>query len=194
VLIRERAEGGFPPALEARLRSDPQIVNRVIQRILDDNFPPSVHEDILTAVGMPWVQVPSARRPRDPSFRATILRIYEHRCAICGWDGILDDTSLAIEAAHIRWHAAGGADAADNGLCLCTFHHKAFDRGAIALTDDCRVLVSQHVRGSHGLEDWLLRFLGREVQTPLPGEPRLSHFNVGWHRREVFRQPTRNAT
>ena len=120
-----------------------------------------------------------------------ILRIYEHRCAICGWDGILDDTSLAIEAAHVRWHAAGGADVADNGLCLCTFHHKAFDRGAITLTDDCRVLVSQHVRGSHGLEEWLLRFAGTPISSPLFGEPAPSAQNLGWHRQEVFRAPER---
>jgi len=47
-----------------------------------------------------------------------ILRIYEHRRAVCGWDAMLDNTELALEAAHIRWHAAGGTDTADNGLYL----------------------------------------------------------------------------
>jgi putative restriction endonuclease len=143
---------------------------------------------------MPWVQVPALRRPRDPGFRATILRICEHRCAICGWDGILDDTSLAIEAAHVRWHAAGGADAADNGLCLCTFHHKAFDRGAIGLANDHRVLVSQHVRGTRGVEEWLLRYRGVVAGPPLSGEDRPSPYNLGWHRCEVFRKPARHVT
>jgi putative restriction endonuclease len=191
VLVREHAHGGFPEALEDRFRSQPQLVNRVVQRILDDNFPSSVHEDILTAVGMPWVQVPSVRRPRDPNFRDLILRIYGHRCAICGWDGILDDTGLALEAAHVRWHAAGGQDTADNGLCLCTLHHKAFDRGAVGFTDDHHVLVSQHVRGSRGIEEWLLRFVGTNINQPLVGESPPSSENLGWHRREVFREPAR---
>lgn len=48
-------------------------------------------------VAMPWVQL-TTRRPLDPGFRATILRIYEHRCAVCGWDAMLDNTDLALEA------------------------------------------------------------------------------------------------
>jgi putative restriction endonuclease len=92
----------------------------------------------------------------------------------------------------VRWHAAGGQDTADNGLCLCTFHHKAFDRGAIGLTDDHRVLVSQHVRGSTGIDEWLLQFVGSTINQPLPGEPPPSPSNVVWHRREVFREPPRS--
>ncbi len=191
VLVREHVQGGFPTPLEARLRAEPQLANRITQSILDENFPPSVHEDILSAIGMPWVQVPSLRRPRDPNFRAMILRIYEHRCAICGWDGILDDTALALEAAHVRWHAAGGENAADNGLCLCTFHHKAFDRGAMGLNDDHHVLVSQHVRGTQGVDEWVLRYLGQQVSPPLSGEQPPSSENLAWHRREVFREPAR---
>ena len=193
VLIRERAHGGFPEGLEARLRPEPQLVNRIAQRILEDNFPPSVHDDILTAVGMPWVQVSSVRRRRDPNFRNLILRIYEHRCAICGWDGVLEDTALAIEAAHMRWHAAGGDDTADNGLCLCTFHHKAFDRGAIGLSEDYRVLVSQHVRGGQGVDQWLFQYVAAPIGPPQYGEEAPSPSNLAWHRREVFREPARDA-
>jgi len=192
VLIRERAHGGFPESLEACLRSDPQLISRIAQRILDDNFPPSIHEDILDAIGMQWVQVPSPRRPRDPNFRDMILRVYEHRCAICGWDGMLGNTVLAIEAAHVRWHSAGGSDTAENGLCLCTFHHKAFDRGAITLSDDFSLQVSQHFRGSRGIEEMVLQYLGKTIRPPQFGEPLPSSTNLSWHRREVFREPARN--
>ena len=47
------------------------------------------------------------RRPHDLGFRDLILRIYEHRCAVCGWDGILEDTSLAIEAGVFEERAGG---------------------------------------------------------------------------------------
>ena len=87
------------------------------------------------------------RAPHKP------LRIYEHRCAVCGYDGQLDNIDLALDAARIRWHAADGADAEDNGVGLCTFHHRALDRGAIGLDDDRRILVSQHVRGSQRVDD-----------------------------------------
>ena len=42
-------------------------------------------------------------------------------------------TCWGWEAAHIQWHSHGGPDQVANGLALCTFHHGAFDRGAIGL-------------------------------------------------------------
>lgn len=184
------AQGGFPSTLDARLRGDPDLVNRVAAMLLDAHFPPSMHDDILDAVGMPWVQ--TSRRRRDPAFREEILRIYEHRCAICGFDGRLGYADLCLEAAHVRWHSAGGPDRADNGFGLCAFHHKAFDRGAIGLDDERRVQVSQAVHGHTGVDELLLRYIGRPVG-PQPGAPPPAIGFVRWHRREVFRGPARVA-
>jgi putative restriction endonuclease len=182
--------GGFPPALAARLETRPDLVDRIAVALLDASFPPSLHEDVLDAVGMPW-HVVDRRRPRDPRFRDDILRIYERRCAVCGYDGRLENRDLGIDAAHVRWHAAGGPDEPENGLALCVFHHKAFDLGALGLDDEGRVLVSQHVHGSDGVEAWLLRFAGRPLRAPIPGEQAPARHHVAWHRREVFRAPAR---
>jgi putative restriction endonuclease len=193
-VIREvGAHGGLPTDLYERLRSNPDLVNRIAQQLLDAHWEPSYHDDILNAVGMPWVTVRRALK-RDPAFRDTILRIYEHRCAVCGYDGQLERTDLGIEASHIRWHAAGGADTPENGLALCSFHHKAFDRGAIGLDDNRQILISQHVRGSYGVNEWLLRFTGQPVRPPQPGEPVPAPQNIAWHQREVFRGPARSPT
>jgi len=190
VLLDANAHGGFPSALANRLKSEPALVNRITQRILDDNFPQSAQQDLLDAVGMPWVQ-PALKRRRDPAFRDTILRIYEHRCAVCGYDAMLGNTSLGIEAAHIRWHAAGGPDTETNGLALCSLHHKALDRGAIGLDERNRIMVSQHVRGSCGVEEWLNRFSGQGLRVPQPGCPGPALEYVRWHQSEVFRGPAR---
>ena len=192
VLIREKAEGGLPADLDATLRSRPDLVNRIVARLLEDHWEPSFHDDILNAVGMPYVQV-SRRRPRDPAFRDTILRIYQHRCAVCGYDALLGTTDLGIEAAHIHWHSHGGPDTEDNGLALCANHHKAFDRGAISLDDDHRFLVSQHLRDTQGARDWLIRFAGRPLRGPQPGCPPPSSSHLDWHREQVFREPAREA-
>jgi putative restriction endonuclease len=108
-----------------------------------------------------------------------------------GYEGRLDNTDLGIEAAHIWWHAAGVADNEDDGLALCTFHHKALDRGAISLDEDRRILVSQHVRGRHGVGAWLLRFIGQPIRSPQAGESPPANHNIDWHRREVFRPSPR---
>jgi putative restriction endonuclease len=188
-LADSAAHGGFTPDIDRQLRSDPDLVNRIATAVLDSSFPASLHADLLDAVGMPWVV--TRTRKRDPGFREAILRIYDRRCAICGYDGRLGRNDLALEAAHVKWHAAGGPDTPDNGLALCVFHHKAFDRGAVALDDDRRILVSQDVHGSDGVEQWLLRYQGAELQGPQSGQPAPAAPFVRWHRKEVFREPAR---
>ena len=186
------ARGGLPEDLWTELRSRPGVVNRIVAQLLEDSFPASLHDDILDAVGMPWVvETDRPRRRRDPGFRPTILRIYEHRCAVCGYDGRLGQSDLGLEAAHIKWHAAGGPDRADNGLALCVYHHKALDRGAISLADDHVVLVSQDVHGQSGVEEWLLRYSGQRVRAPIEGHDRPAVPFVRWHRGEVFHEPAR---
>jgi putative restriction endonuclease len=189
-LVRIGAKGGLPADLDAQLRARPDLVNRIAARLLDDHWETSFHDDILNAVGMPYVQV-TRRRPRDPAFRDTILRIYQHRCAVCGYDALLGTTDLGIEAAHIHWHSHGGPDTEDNGLALCANHHKAFDRGALSLDNDHRLLISQHIRDSEGARNWLIRFAGEPIRGPQPGCPRPECHHLGWHRSEVFRHPAR---
>ncbi|MBT3074843.1 HNH endonuclease [Streptomyces sp. COG21] len=54
---------------------------------------------------------------------------------------------VGLEAAHVRWWSHDGPDEVDNGLCLCSLHHKLFDRGVLGLGEDRRILVSQRFVG-----------------------------------------------
>jgi len=84
-VIREvGAHGGLTTDLYNTLRDQPDLANNIAQQLLDAHLEPSYHDDILNAVGMPWVTMRDALK-RDPAFRHTILRIYEHRCAVCGY-------------------------------------------------------------------------------------------------------------
>ncbi len=47
----------------------------------------------------------------------------------------------------MRWWSHDGPDEVDNGLCLCSLHHKLFDRGVLGLGEDRRILVSQRFVG-----------------------------------------------
>jgi hypothetical protein len=48
----------------------------------------------------------------------------------------------------------------ENGLSLCSLHHKVFDLGAIAISDEYKVLVSRDFRGGG---EWVARFLRSAV-------------------------------
>ena len=123
-----------------------RLIASTAHLLLQGHFPASLHDDIRTAVGLRWEWVVrDAPVARDPNFRSAVLRAYERRCAVCNYDIRLGDELLGLEAAHIKWHAAGGPDDVSNGLALCGFHHKALDRGAWGLepvdqrVSDCRL-------------------------------------------------------
>src|SRR5437870_12435647 len=84
--------------------------------------------------------------------------------AICGYDARLGNTDLGLDAAHIKWHAAGGPDTPNNGMALCSFHHLAFDRGALSLNEDLRILVSKDVHGQNHIDQLLLRYSGKPLK------------------------------
>ena len=192
--LRERnPRGGFSDEVDTALRADPSLVNEVVAALLERNFTESWHEDILDRIGLPYVADAAYRRARsrDPKFRHEVLRIYEHRCAVCGFDARMGNAGIAVEAAHVRWHAFEGPDTLDNGLALCVLHHRALDRGALAIDEQRRVQVSSHLVGANVVEETLIRYHGRPLRAPQAGEPGVADEHAAWHRREVFCGPAR---
>ena len=142
--------------------------------------------DVLAAVGLDEIEI-IRRRKRDPQFRSAVLVAYGYRCAVCDFDARLGNAPLAIEAAHIKWHQAGGPDQVANGLGLCSLHHKLLDRGAFTLGVDGEIEVSPLVNGGPSTEKSLLRFHGDQIRLPRDGAVHPSGDFIEWHRTEVFR-------
>ncbi len=180
--------GGFSPDVRAALAADPTLVVKVAVQILERYFPESLHPDILNAVGL---TLETAKKKRDPAFRQRVLKAYEYRCAVCGFDVRLGSVSIALDAAHIRWHQAGGPDDENNGLALCVLHHKTFDLGAFTLTDGVLV-VSDQANGTAGFAEALIAYHGRPIRPPQHPDwgPEAKH--VEWHGREVFKGEARH--
>ncbi|HWB71707.1 MAG TPA: HNH endonuclease [Egibacteraceae bacterium] len=181
--------GGLPGPLYEQLRADPDLVMRLARRLLDEHFPSSVHCDILERVGLP--DEGAAPAARDPGFRLRVLRAYEFRCAVCGYDGRLDATPVGLEAAHVQWWSHRGPDRVGNGLALCTLHHKAFDLGVIGLDERLRVQVSQAFHGGQRARELVIAYAGAPLRRPQPGQPEVAERHRGWHEAQVFRGPGR---
>jgi len=118
-LLRVGASGGLVPDAHELLRSDPRLLHEISALLVDTHFPDSVRDDVLSAVGLDDLEV-VRRRKRDPVFREAVLVGYGYRCAVCDFDARLGHAPLAIEAAHVQWHQAGGPDRVENGLSLCS--------------------------------------------------------------------------
>jgi len=188
-LIKFDVHGGFTKDIFDLLSKNSKLVHNLAIQLLEAHFPSSMYEDILNDVGLEYSV---KRKSRDPAFREKVLRAYEYRCAICGLDIRLDNITLGLEAAHIKWHQAGGPDQEDNGLALCVLHHRMFDRGAFTLRENLNLLVSQSVSGSAGVKDTLLRFHKKSIQKTQSKAYSPNPNYLLWHQKEVFRHPARD--
>jgi putative restriction endonuclease len=143
---------------------------------------------ILQAIGYRLVDTGPFYSPRTrcSRFREKVLRAYEYRCAICGFDVRIDNSTIALEAAHIKWYQANGDETEKNGLALCTLHHKLFDRGAFTLSNELEVLVSDRAHGTQGFSEWLMCYHGKKLFPPLNKSFYPHNENILWHTKEVF--------
>lgn len=187
---RERnLKAGFSDKVLKALRDNPKLIDLLAIKLLERNFAHSLHSDILESVGLQLGldEVETVlRRKRDPKFRAAVLNAYYEQCAVCRYDLRLNGAPVALDAAHIKMHSAGGPDEVPNGLALCSLHHKLFDLGVLTVDPKFKILVSDFVVGEWGrrLQDSLH---GQPIALPrrdkeVPGEEFLS-----WHHRFVFK-------
>jgi putative restriction endonuclease len=200
--LRAGSVGDLDVDFATALECSSHLFAAVVRAILDANFPSSMHNDILAAVDIDIDAaelrearvLDPAKRCRDPSFREKILVAYEYQCAICGYDGQLFREAVGIEAAHIRWWAADGPDVVENGVALCSLHHKLLDRGAIGLTPAHMVAVSSHFIGrSETAAALVLSLVDSPLTAPQSGQPLPHSNNLSWHAAQVFRAPARRG-
>ena len=183
-----RAE--FSTDVQAALSTDPGLVAAIASRILERHFPESLHYDILNAVGL-TLETTVTRRKWEPAFRQRVLKAYEYRCAVCGFDVRLGTVSIALDAAHIRWHQANGPDEESNGLALCVLHHKTFDLGAFTVREGV-LLVSDQANGTAGFQEALMAHHGKPIRDAQQPDWRPQPNHLDWHGREVFKGQARH--
>ena len=127
---------------------------------------------------------PALVRPRlgQGAFRILVTDSYARRCAITG-----EKTLPALDAAHIRPFAAGGAHEATNGLLLRRDIHSLFDAGYVTVTPDLHFEVSGRIRDefSNGREYYALH--GRSIAAPSEPNRAPSREALRWHNQVLFR-------
>ncbi|EPJ7334686.1 phosphorothioated DNA-binding restriction endonuclease [Citrobacter amalonaticus] len=184
-LVEFNVAGGFDKQHYDHLIKSKKLINSLARQILEAHFTESIQEELADELGF---ELQLLRRQRDPLFRQQVLRAYNYECAICGYNMRHDNTSVALEAAHIKWKQYGGPCEIPNGLALCAIHHKAFDKGSIGLDESMRVQVSEAVNGSGIVGRLFWDFQGKIISLPQVKAYCPQDEFVDWHRREVFRR------
>ncbi|MFE0512943.1 phosphorothioated DNA-binding restriction endonuclease [Streptomyces sp. NPDC058964] len=194
------AAGRLAPDLRSALRREPSLLGRMARLLLELHFPPSLHDELLEAVGLELEpgrteRHSAPRRRRDPRMRELVLTAYEYRCAFCGYDGRIDTVPVGLEAAHVRWWAFDGPDDIENGLCLCSLHHKLFDKGVLGVGSGHRILVSHRFVGhSPAAREHVTALVDRPLIGPQAGARPVAATHRDWHTGQVFRGSPRPAT
>lgn len=124
---------------------------------------------------------------RDQGFRKVIVKIYDHRCALCGIRIMTADGHTAIAAAHIIPWSISHNDNPRNGLALCHLCHWAFDEGLVTFSDDYRTRLSPQLPTAPNLPGQFMTFSGRKLLGPAATELWPFVESMQWHRHKVFR-------
>lgn len=190
-LLASKAKGGFQKDVYNELRQNEDLRARVILNLLKSHFPETLHEDILLSLGLTLPTDVPRSNDRDPEFREKVLSAYEYRCAVCGFNVRIGHVVVALEAAHIKWHQAAGPDIRENGLALCSLHHKLFDRGAFTIDEARCALISEKAYGTEGFVEHLGRFHKKPLLKPNRECYRPKCDYTKWHMEQVFLAPAR---
>lgn len=194
--------GGFEHEVYESLRRDSVLRAQLAHQLLDAHFPETLHGDILSAIGLDLSTSPDERSTstrrvvrRDPRFRERVLRAYEHRCCVCGFDLRIGSVTAGLEAAHIKWFQAKGPDIESNGLALCALHHKVFDLGAFTiLPETYSIVFSEHAVAGEASRNMLLGFHGAGIIMPQSTDYYPAADFLVWHEKEVFKKPGRQIS
>ena len=193
-LRKHGIRGGLAQDFINVLDTDTELAWGVVQFLLNNYFPPSLHDDILGDVGLvgklgarDLIIAESTQQWRDRRFRDLVIRAYRSRCALCELNVQVDGQPVGIEAAHIKWHCAKGPAQVENGMALCALHHKFFDSGLFTVLSDLTVRVGGLAEGDSA-ENALNKY-GGSVLPIIPDCPehRPSPRYLEWHRQAVFR-------
>ena len=108
---------------------------------LDESLRFIEHPQSLSEPVKQYAEHVTRQRLHQPVFRASVIRAYETRCAVCR----LQHGEL-LDAAHILpdSHEAG-LPRVSNGLSLCKIHHAAYDQNLMGIRPDRVVEINREL-------------------------------------------------
>lgn len=123
-------------------------------------------------------------RPRlgQGAFRVLITDTYARRCAVTR-----ERTLPALEAAHIRPFADGGAHEVSNGMLLRRDIHSLFDAGYVTVTPELHFEVSRRIREEFENGRHYYELHGAAVAPPVDPSLAPSKVALTWHNENRFR-------
>ncbi|MFH1215473.1 MAG: HNH endonuclease [Pseudomonadota bacterium] len=128
------------------------------------------------------------KKVRDQGFRKAIVKLYEHRCALCGIRMRTPEGGTIVEAAHIVPWRESHNDKPQNGMALCRLCHWSFDEGLMGVGKEYEVLISPAVRQDNNFPGHMETLSGRGIFRPQSNTYWPDQDNLEFHRKKTFRK------
>lgn len=135
--------GRYKPIFPCFVRSDDPVARMVLvapgalRGPLEEPEPVPIEDPLERRYAVRETRV----RLHQARFRGRVVPAYSSQCAIC----TLKELRL-LDAAHILSDLAeGGEPTVQNGLSLCSIHHRAFDQNLVGVAPDYTVHVSRRL-------------------------------------------------
>lgn len=120
-------------------------------------------------------------RAKQQMFSNTVKNIYKNSCALCS----LAEKSFLIGSHIIPWSKNKNTRLdPSNGICLCTFHDKAFDKGYITIDNSYKVLITKKTNIDKTLKNQLELIRGIKINLPKKCRPNKDYLE--YHRDNIF--------
>lgn len=200
-LVEHNTRGGLLECDFEYLQSNPGVALEIASNLIEQHFKSTLFDAVMAATlgNVLRLSVDNAAIERvnrlkdsyrDPRFRPMVLEAYRERCAVCKMAIYLNENSVALEAAHIKWHSYQGPATVQNGMALCSLHHNLFDEGAFTvLSSNLEVRIAENLQGE-GLDQALGQYERRELLwTPALDLQLPNPTYLDWHGKEVFKSP-----
>ena len=183
-LRRPESYGAFQPKVFGLLRRSTDVRARVVDSILHEWWPETLHGDIREDLGLD--RLDSRRRPqRDRQFTIDVLENFRYSCAFCGFHAVLNGQATGVDAGHIHWRAHRGPDEVENGIALCKLHHWAFDKGILGIDNEERICIADAFVAQQDGGLPLESLVNRPLAVQARNRPIAKRF-LDWHRNNVY--------
>jgi len=124
---------------------------------------------------------------RDTLFRREIVRLYNDTCCITGVRVSAPYSFSMVDACHIVPFYKTFNNNPTNGIALCPNLHRAFDKGAISIDDNYRVIVSRTFV-ENAQSDYSFKALtGKQIELPRDQNYTPDTEAFSWHREHIFK-------
>ncbi|QKZ12212.1 HNH endonuclease [Spirosoma sp. KUDC1026] len=124
---------------------------------------------------------------RDAVFRQEVVRLYNDTCCVTGLRVAAPYSFSMVDACHIVPFYKTFNNHPTNGIALCPNLHRAFDKGALSVDDNYRVMVSPTFAENEQSDYSLNALIGKPISLPSDERylPDLTAF--AWHRKFIFK-------